>query len=350
MPNGSALQARRKIKALFIPSLEKTKVCSDVRLIRLHHGCGGDVDQVTVEAAFTPSPSTATPSSLVGRANTDARWADFRAQHALGRIIGCGAFSTVRTATRFADGLVVAVKVVHGSDEKQRRATVSEYELMRTLTHRAIVCVEGLYQSSNSMWLVMELLEGGDMDMHVGKRGPLGEGLTLGFSMQLLGVVDYCHSKRVVHRDIKPSNILLDRRMTAAKLADFNSATVIGTGAAPEDGLTFRGTRAYCAPEVLLDWPWDERIDIWACGLCFYFMVQAALPYDVGSSCILASFVAGKLPDVRWGGVPPKVTSLVSQCLVVDRNQRPPASEISSQLVDLLRSTGRVVAGTLSAA
>mmetsp|Transcript_23230 Transcript_23230/g.64964 ORF Transcript_23230/g.64964 Transcript_23230/m.64964 type:complete len:343 (-) Transcript_23230:245-1273(-) len=333
MLNGSALQARRKIQALFIPSLEQTKVCSDVRPIRLH-GRGGDVDQASAEAAFTPSPSTATPSPLVGRADTDARLPAFRAQHALGRIIGCGAFSTVRTATRRADGRVIAVKVVHGSDEKQRRATVSEYELMRTLKHRAIVCAEGLYQTSSSMWLVMELLEGGDVDMHVGKRGPFGEGPTLSLSLQLLGGVDYCHSKRVVHRDIKPSNILLEGRAASAKLADFNSATVIGTGAAPEDGLTFRGTRVYCAPELLLDWPWDERIDIWACGLCFYFMNQAALPYDVGSSCILASFVAGKLPDIRWGGVPPKVSSLVSQCLVVDRNQRPTASVISSQLVE----------------
>lgn len=265
----------------------------------------------------------------------------FHSEYVLGRTIGCGTFSVVRQAVRLSDRRLVAVKCVHRCDEEQARTTVAEYELMRTLKHPAIVHATVLYQNNSNLWLVMDLVKGGNVETYADAHGAFGEAQVLNISSRLLGAVDYLHGRRVVHRDIKPANILLSGDGASVKLADFNSAIVLGTAAAERGMLSFRGTRIYCAPELLLGGDaWDEGVDIWTCGLCFYFMLHTNLPFDASSQGVVARFAAMELPEIDWSGVSQEMKDVVLQCLVVDMHQRPDATKILSQLPTSIQDEG----------
>jgi len=144
--------------------------------------------------------------------------------------------------------------------------------------------------------------------------------------LQLLRGVNYLHSKRIVHRDIKPANLLLCSGGSELKITDFNSAKRIGM---TDNGLmlTDRGTQLYSAPELRFGRLWNERIDIWACGLCLYYMLRAMTPFqEKGHYEDLMS--SGKWPAVRWDGMSDLTRNLMMQCLSVNMHDRPPAMEL----------------------
>lgn len=97
--------------------------------------------------------------------------------------------------------------------------------------------------------------------------------------------------------------------------------------------LTHRGTQGYYAPEIVLGRCWNERVDIWALGLCLFFMMRTVLPFNVMKAQVQASFIDGFLPEVDWGNVAIEHQSLIEQCLAVDMRDRPPAMELKQHPV-----------------
>lgn len=103
-----------------------------------------------------------------------------------------------------------------------------------------------VFHACRYILLVMEYSENGELFDYITQRGRLTEGEARRIFQQLVGAVEYCHSRMVVHRDLKPENILLDS-MWRVKLADF------GLGNCMKDGSFLRtscGSPNYAAPEV----------------------------------------------------------------------------------------------------
>ncbi|CAE7603797.1 STY13 [Symbiodinium sp. CCMP2456] len=138
------------------------------------------------------------------------------------------------------------------------------------------------------------------------------------------GAVDFLHQRRI---DIKPDNCLLTDGTRKLKLTDFNSAKVIGQGEGSAAMLSDRGTKDFAAPELLLGGLWNERVDIWASGLCLCFMLQGSHPWNSLQQAKKA-FAAGCLPPVDWTCVEPNTADLLQSCLVVNPFNRPPAMKI----------------------
>ncbi|CAE7813139.1 snfA [Symbiodinium microadriaticum] len=176
-------------------------------------------------------------------------------------------------------------------------------------------------------------------------QGPDCQSQVQDMGFQLIRGVDYLHHKRVVHRDIKPANLLLHRPAVSAapspihgmpegevpmqwqlKITDFNSAKRVGKG----NGLllTDRGTQLFNAPELRFGRLWNERVDIWACGLCLYFMLAKHVPFNIGDQKVANTLLAGKLPQVDWSIMSPLAGNLIRQCLLVDPCDRPTAMEL----------------------
>jgi 5'-AMP-activated protein kinase, catalytic alpha subunit len=109
--------------------------------------------------------------------------------------------------------------------------------------------------------------------------GKLSEEVARKYFHQLIGAVDYCHSRGVYHRDLKPENLLLDENETL-KVSDFGLSAL--SESKRQDGLlhTACGTPAYVAPEVLSRKGYSgAKADVWSCGVILFVLAAGYLPF-----------------------------------------------------------------------
>lgn len=246
----------------------------------------------------------------------------------LGKQLGSGTMAVVRRAVRQADGYELAAKCIRSNDEEILQFAREEYRLMNSLMHTSVVRAEGIHEETCCIWILLELCQDGSLQHYVRHHGAFTEADAKPLFCQLLEGVSYLHQRRIVHRDLKPDNCLLADNAASLKITDFNSAKVIGQGEGSSAMLTYRGTNAFSAPELLLGQMWNERVDIWACGLCLHFILRGRLPWDTESIKVKQHFLVGKLPEFDLGQMPDDTRDLLLRCLEVDMHARPPAMKL----------------------
>eukprot|EP00826_Nyctotherus_ovalis_P048323 TRINITY_DN5671_c0_g1_i1.p1 TRINITY_DN5671_c0_g1~~TRINITY_DN5671_c0_g1_i1.p1 ORF type:complete len:666 (-),score=149.06 TRINITY_DN5671_c0_g1_i1:64-2061(-) len=162
-----------------------------------------------------------------------------------------------------------------------------ELDMIKRLNSGNVVRYLALHKSStNSMdemldySLVMEYMEGGSLlDVAKRRRKRFAKAEIQEILRQVLNGVKYLHSHRIIHRDIKPANILVDKRGTAYKIADFSIATKVDEET-PEARRECAGTPWYIAPEVILGYPYSYAADVWSVGCLAFELFTGRRPYD----------------------------------------------------------------------
>ncbi|KAG0499309.1 hypothetical protein HPP92_003611 [Vanilla planifolia] len=132
--------------------------------------------------------------------------------------------------------------------------------------------------SKSKIYFAMEFVRGGELFSKVA-RGRLREEAARQYFQQLIGAVDFCHSRGVYHRDLKPENLLLDEKGDL-KVTDFGLSALADTQR--HDGLlhTTCGTPAYVAPEVINKRGYDgAKADVWSCGVILFVLLAGFLPF-----------------------------------------------------------------------
>jgi 5'-AMP-activated protein kinase catalytic alpha subunit len=204
-------------------------------------------------------------------------------RYELGRLLGQGTFAKVYHARNFKTGESVAIKAM----DKEKICKVEMMEqikreiwVMRLVRHPNIVGLYEVMATKSKIYIVMEYVKGGELFDRVVDKGRLKEEEARKYFQQLIGAVDFCHSRGVYHRDLKPENVLLDENGDV-KVSDF------GLSALPEqfrqDGLlhTACGTPAYVAPEVITKKGYDgATADIWSCGVILFVLMAGYLPFQ----------------------------------------------------------------------
>jgi serine/threonine protein kinase len=213
-------------------------------------------------------------------------------------------------------------------DEETQMKILEEYSVHASLRHICITSVLELHTIGSQMYLRMEHYNGGSVESCITGEGPMIEPVAQVLFSQLLRGVDYMHSKRIVHRDLKPSNLLLVEDANELKIVDFGSATDLSAKEYSSMLTCHAGTSLYLAPEVHFGYHWNERVDIWSCGLCFYFMLKADLPFNMDSRKVRRVLHKGRLPDWDAKSMSMAASNLVYQCLQVSVWDRPPAMEL----------------------
>lgn len=199
----------------------------------------------------------------------------------LGRTIGEGTFAKVKVAQSTENGKSVAIKVIAKSTilkHKMVDQIKREISIMKIVRHPFIVRLHEVLSSHTKIYIVLELVEGGQLFDKIVNQVRLSENESRHYFQQLIDAVSHCHSMGVYHRDLKPENLLLDSKGNL-KVSDF------GLSALPQQGVellhTTCGTPNYIAPEVLSHRGYDgAAADVWSCGVILYVLMAGYLPFD----------------------------------------------------------------------
>ena len=148
---------------------------------------------------------------------------------------------------------------------------------MRKLEHENIIKLHEVHEDEAHVYLVLELLHGGELFERIVKKGIYTEKDASILMQKLLSALDSMHTRNIMHRDLKPENLILKdmKNNHDVKIADFGLATAVTQG----DYLFRRcGTPGYVAPEVLADERYDQKVDIFSAGVILYILYTFLSP------------------------------------------------------------------------
>lgn len=202
---------------------------------------------------------------------------------------------------------------------------------MKSLSHKNIVRLSESVEGTDTVYMVMELINGVDLYDVSQCLGPMRPTLTGNLLGQLLSAVAYLHSRGIVHHDIKPENVMVDYQTNAIKLTDFGSAKEISkmVGVA--------GTLPFMAPELIkrmngFNQYCDQSVDIWSIGIMAYTLLSGCHPFDSkkANSSMIHKILSGKFdfPSPQWDAVPKHCKDFIQKCLVLDPKKRATAQEL----------------------
>ncbi|XP_045788262.1 CBL-interacting serine/threonine-protein kinase 9-like [Trifolium pratense] len=202
-------------------------------------------------------------------------------KYEMGKTIGEGSFAKVKLAKNVENGNFVAIKILdrnHVLRHHMKEQLSREISTMKIINHPNVVKIYEVMASKTKIYIVLELVKGGELFDKIAKNGKLKEDEARSYFHQLINAVDYCHSRGVYHRDLKPENLLLDNN-GVLKITDFG----LSTYSQQEDELlrTACGTPNYVAPEVINDRGYvGSTSDIWSCGVILFVLMAGYLPFD----------------------------------------------------------------------
>jgi len=311
----------------------------------------------------------------------------FEQQYDLREILGSGTCGQVRRAIHRKTGKVVAVKIIPlkkkmpkkkqtdllqrqmqpsksdtttttTSNTAEQEAIQEEATLLQSLSHPYIVQMYDLHVDQRYVYIVMELVEGGDLLDRIVSHGCYSERGARQIMRRLLSALVYLHSQRIVHRDLKPENILVPPLLISAvkegvvcansskatttttsntmviKITDFGLAKQL-----TEDGLakTFCGTPQYFAPEVLqrqntvtAGWYGGPAADCWSLGVILYILLSGYQPFDYSinpNHIITCGSWEIDFSDPVWHPISRSAKDLITRLLCTDATKRMTAKE-----------------------
>lgn len=222
--------------------------------------------------------------------------ADFERHQELGR----GGNAAVYAATWKSTGQRVALKIIHGeliADPKYLVRFRREVRAASQLDHPHICRVFAFGEEEKTLWLAMELLDGGSVRDLIDAATRLPPQVAALLTAQLLSALGAAHGAGILHRDIKPANVMVTSG-GLLKLVDFGIAKS-GTDATVTETGFLVGTPAYMSPEQAVGKDVDERMDLYAVGVSMYEMLIGANPYANDSpSGALLRIASEALPSV----------------------------------------------------
>ena len=258
-----------------------------------------------------------------------------KTNYQLSEEIGRGRFGTIFRCFHPLSNEPYACKLIDKSllhDSTDRDCLQNEPKFMSRLSpHPSILQIFHVFEDDQYLSIVMDLCQPHTLfDRMV--DGPIQESQAAALMKNLLEAVAHCHRLGVAHRDIKPDNILFDSADNL-KLADFGSAEWFGDGRSMSGVV---GTPYYVAPEVLLGREYDEKVDVWSCGVILYIMLAGIPPFYGDSAAeIFEAVVRANLrfPSRIFRTVSPAAKDLLRKMISRDSSRRFSAEQALSKLL-----------------
>ncbi|XP_020563782.2 serine/threonine-protein kinase DCLK1 isoform X2 [Oryzias latipes] len=288
-------------------SLASSKVCSSM-----------DEDGPGVEAE-TADEFSSVPASIAER-------------YKVGRTLGDGNFAVVRECVERSTGREYALKIISKEKCKGKEHMIqSEVAILRRVKHPNIVLLVEEIDSPSELYLVMELVKGGDLFYAITSSNKYTERDASCMLFNLANAIKYLHSLNIVHRDIKPENLLVFEHQDGSKslkLGDFGLATIV-------NGPLYAvcGTPTYVAPEIVAETGYGLKVDVWAAGIITYILLCGFPPFRSSEDDQEALFeqilkCQFDFPTPYWDNVSDAAKTLITKMLEVSVDQRYTAAQV----------------------
>ena len=184
------------------------------------------------------------------------------------------------------------------------------------IAHPFIVNFEGLAQDSRHLYLVLELINGGELFTYLRNVESFTTDQARFYASIVSSCFEYLHSKNIIFRDLKPENLLIASD-GYLKLTDFGFAKFLTEGRT----FTICGTPEYIAPEVILNQGHGKAVDWWTLGVLIYEMHAGIDPFnDEDPMGIYRNILKGKVSFTS--NFDKDARSLVKHLLVADLSKR----------------------------
>ncbi|KAM9609865.1 serine/threonine-protein kinase DCLK1 [Trichechus inunguis] len=247
-------------------------------------------------------------------------------RYKVGRTIGDGNFAVVKECVERSTAREYALKIIKKSKCRGKEHMIqNEVSILRRVKHPNIVLLIEEMDVPTELYLVMELVKGGDLFDAITSTNKYTERDASGMLYNLASAIKYLHSLNIVHRDIKPENLLVYEHQDGSKslkLGDFGLATIV-------DGplYTVCGTPTYVAPEIIAETGYGLKVDIWAAGVITYILLCGFPPFRGSGDdqeVLFDQILMGQVdfPSPYWDNVSDSAKELITMMLLVDVDQR----------------------------
>ncbi|KXS22345.1 Pkinase-domain-containing protein [Gonapodya prolifera JEL478] len=246
--------------------------------------------------------------------------------------LGEGTFAKVKLCTD-GSGRKFAVKVIDkASIERQSQVTrlKREIRILKLLRHPNIVRLHEVVETDDTIMLVQEYADGGELFDFIVARKKVQENIARKLFRQMVSALSYCHESNIIHRDLKPENLLLAEtdgpNQPIVKIADFGFSSIYHSAGKRLE--TFCGSPFYCSPEIVNSRPYKgPEVDVWSLGVVLYALITGRLPYyseDIGNLYDKITDGCFHVPD----HVSSSARDLLHSMLQVDPEQRATVDEL----------------------
>ena len=202
---------------------------------------------------------------------------------AIFRVLGRGGFGLVNACKRCTTGKLYAMKMLNKKRIKMKKAEalcLQERNIMALVSSSYVVCLKYAFSTKDDLYLILDLMVGGDLGFHLSKRGRFSVKESRYYAARTLLGIAALHEKNIAYRDLKPENILMDED-GYTKISDLGLACKVG-----KSGLSGTcGTRGYWAPEMLRRDANDKRerytvtVDWFSFGCLVYEFLYGISPF-----------------------------------------------------------------------
>ncbi|KAJ8286038.1 hypothetical protein GJAV_G00033840 [Gymnothorax javanicus] len=258
---------------------------------------------------------------------------EFTDKYLISRKIGMGVCGEVKLAFERATCKKVAVKTISKKDFPSVGTTTRNAEreiaILKKIDHPCLIKTEDFFQTDEAYYIVLELMEGGELFDRVKAKKQLPEPIAKMYFYQMLLAVQYLHSQGIIHRDLKPENVLLasNNDVCLIKITDFNQSKILEEATLMR---TLCGTPTYLAPEVFTDAVtvgYGRAVDYWSLGVLLFVCLSGYPPFHSESDqkiTVREQITQGcyRFIPAIWDKVSKEAKDLVKKLLVVDPKKR----------------------------
>ena len=209
-----------------------------------------------------------------------------------------------------------------------------EIDILIKIDHPNIIKLFDVFESQNSLYLIMEECYGGELFDRILKRIENNlmytEKEACEIIRQVMGAIEYCHNKGIVHRDLKPENLLYlkegPEENNPLKIIDFGLSQDLNIKKILSSKV---GTAYYVSPEILQG-KYSEKCDVWSAGVILYVLLSGEPPFNGPSDGVIYSKIRQlkfTFPEKKWNMISTEAKDLLSRMLVPEA-ERLSASQV----------------------